>query len=247
LYCRELLSDQTLARIIAEDCMQHDALSDAKIVDSWRKNAVPWTNAVRAHRIESRRLVTDQAIVDAVLSRAPRTLLDLGCGEGWLIRALAGHDIRLTGVDVVPSLIEQAAAAGGGEFHVVSYEDLTTGKLQIAVDVAVCNFSLLGKESVEATFAAMASLLKPAGSFVVQTLHPVTACGVQPYRDGWRAGTWSGFGSEFSDPAPWYFRTLGSWVDLFRRSGLRLLELREPVHPTIGSPTSVIFVADVMR
>src|SRR5580658_3292994 len=132
--------------------MQHDPLSDAKIVDSWHKNAVPWTQAVRARQIESRRLVTDQAIVDAVLSRAPHTLLDLGCGEGWLIRALAGRDIRSTGIDAVPSLIEQAVAAGGGEFHVASYEDLITGKLQIRADVAVCNFSLLGKESVDATF-----------------------------------------------------------------------------------------------
>jgi hypothetical protein len=52
--------------------MTLDPLSDAKIVDWWHKNSAPWTTAVREHQIESRRLVTDQAIVDAVLSRAPR-------------------------------------------------------------------------------------------------------------------------------------------------------------------------------
>jgi hypothetical protein len=113
--------------------------------------------------------------------------------------------------------------------------------------VVVCNFSLLGKESVEATFAAIPLLLTAAGSFLVQTLHPVVACGTHPYRDGWREGTWTGFSSEFCDPAPWYFRTLESWVRLFQDSGLRLVELREPGHPATGHPVSVIFVADVMR
>ena len=30
--------------------------------------------------------------------------------------------------------------------------------------------------------------------------------------------------ADFSDPAPWYFRTIGGWIDSFRRSGLRLVE-----------------------
>jgi len=224
------------------------SLSDLRIVESWHKNAAPWTNAVRAHAIESRRLITDQAIIATVRSRAPRSMIDLGCGEGWLIRALAGDDIQLIGIDVVPSLIDAAKMAGGGEFHVGSYETMAVaGQPRFQVDMLVCNFSLLGKESVDATFAAVPALLAPAGSFVVQTLHPVVACGPHPYRDGWREGSWAGFSSDFSDPAPWYFRTLGSWVELFRKSKLRLLEIREPLHPATGHPASVIFVADVMR
>jgi len=92
--------------------MSSDPLSDARIVDSWKKNAAAWTDAVRQNQIESRTLVTNQAIVDAVLSRLPRTVLDVGCGEGWLVRSLAEHNIRAIGVDVVPSLIEKASRAG---------------------------------------------------------------------------------------------------------------------------------------
>src|SRR5690349_24530092 len=100
-----------------------DPLSDEKVVQSWQTNAVPWTSAVREERIESRRLVTDRAIVDAVLSRQPQSVLDLGCGEGWLVRALSAQGVqRVIGVDVVPVLVEQARATGGGEFHVASYE-----------------------------------------------------------------------------------------------------------------------------
>jgi hypothetical protein len=79
---------------------------------------------------------------------------------------------------------------------------------------------------------------------VIQTLHPVIAAGESPYADGWRQGSWTGFSDDFSDPAPWYFRTMESWVRLLRDSGFVLRELREPVHPISGKPASVIFVAE---
>ena len=62
--------------------------SDAKIIESWEKNARLWTDAVRKGQIESRRKVTNQAIVDAILCRSPRSVLDIGCGEGWRGREL---------------------------------------------------------------------------------------------------------------------------------------------------------------
>jgi carbohydrate kinase (thermoresistant glucokinase family) len=89
---------------------------------------------------------------------------------------------------------------------------------------------------------AVRRYLVPSGYLVIQTLHPVAACGDHPYRDGWRQGNWSGFGPEFSDPAPWFFRTLSSWLALLRRSGYRLTDCREPTAPCAASPSSIIFV-----
>src|SRR5215207_9655061 len=186
-----------------------DPLSDAKIIESWHTNATPWTAAVREQRIESRKLVTDRAIVDAVMSRRPASVLDIGCGEGWLVRALVAQGVtRAYGVDVVPALIERARAAGGGDFRVASYEAIARGDLDLTVDVAVANFALIGKEAVDGLIATIPALLRPGGALVIQTLHPLVACGDQPYMDGWRTGSWAGFSEDFSDPAPWYFRTL---------------------------------------
>jgi 2-polyprenyl-3-methyl-5-hydroxy-6-metoxy-1,4-benzoquinol methylase len=221
-----------------------DILSDEKIIDSWHTNAVPWTAAVREQRIESRRLVTDRAVIDAVMSRRPASVLDVGCGEGWLVRALAARGVdRIIGVDVVPALIDQAGAAGRGEFRVASYEAIARGELQVTVDLAVANFALIGKEAVDALIKATPTLLRPGGALVVQTLHPVVACGELPYEDGWRAGSWTGFSDDFTDPAPWYFRRLESWVALIASSGMTLVEMREPIHPTTGKPASVVFIA----
>ena len=222
-----------------------DPLSDAKVVDSWEHNATPWTSAVRENRIESRSLVTNQAILEAVVSRSPSTVLDIGCGEGWLVRALAERGIRGIGVDAIPALIEQAARAGGGDFHVMSYEQMARGDLDITVDVAIANFSLIGKESVDELVAAVPRMLAPGGALIVQTLHPVTATGDLPYEDGWRRGTWAGFSSDFTDPAPWYFRTIPSWLNLLAKSGFSSVKVREPQHPVTERPASAVFVAEI--
>jgi 2-polyprenyl-3-methyl-5-hydroxy-6-metoxy-1,4-benzoquinol methylase len=223
--------------------MSSDPLSDARIVDSWTRNAAPWTDAVRENRIESRNLVTNRAIVDAVLSRAPRTILDIGCGEGWLVRALAQRGISGTGVDVVPSLIDQATSAGGGDFRVASYEEIADGLLDVKVDAVVANFSLIGEGSVEGVIRRTPELLERDGALIIQTLHPLVATGDQPYEDGWRHGSWAGFSSDFSDPAPWYFRTVETWKGLITESGFGSIEVREPLHPATGKPASIIFIA----
>ncbi|WP_233828582.1 class I SAM-dependent methyltransferase [Paraburkholderia sp. ZP32-5] len=227
--------------------MAIDPLSDGKIVDSWKRNASPWINAVRAGEIESRRLITDQAALDAILDCKPATVLDLGCGEGWLALALQQHGMCVTAVDVVPELVRAATAAGVIDARTLSYEDIATGRLELKTDVVICNFSLLGKESVDGLLRAMPMLLQPDGSLIVQTLHPLMACGDLPYVDGWRSGSWTGFGDAFTDAPPWYFRTLQTWIESMSASGLAVREMREPLHPRTGRPASVIFRAQVRR
>ena len=226
--------------------MSIDPLSESKIVDAWRKNASPWIRAVREGLIESRKLCTDQAIVDAVLRCAPRAVIDLGCGEGWLTHKLSDHGLHVLGIDTVQQFIEEAQRTGKGEFRILSFEEIVDRKLDVTVDAIVCNFSLLGKESVDGVVRAASRLLNPRGVFIVQTLHPLIDCGDAPYLDGWREGTWAGFGNDFTDPAPWYFRTLESWIRLFLNGGFQLRELREPIHPKSGKPASVIFIAELM-
>jgi 2-polyprenyl-3-methyl-5-hydroxy-6-metoxy-1,4-benzoquinol methylase len=225
--------------------MSGDSLSDRNVIEAWLENAAPWTDAVRGRKIESRNLVTDNSILSAVTSRKPATVLDIGCGEGWLARALAERGVKVVGVDVVPELIDQANAAGGGDFRTVSFEQIAAGGLDLKADVVVANFSLIGKEAVDGLIGRVPDLLEKGGTLIIQTLHPVIANGDDPYVDGWREGSWAGCGSTFSkNAAPWYFRTFGTWVKLLSDSGLRLTDLREPVHPATGKPASVIMSAE---
>lgn len=217
---------------------------DTSIIDAWSRNTDPWVAAVRNGDIESRVLVTNGAIVDTVRAYLPGTAVDLGCGEGWLVRALP--ELRMVGIDAIAGLVDAARALDtGGDYRCLSYEDIAAGKLGLAADLAVCNFSLIGNEAVDGLFRAAPSYLRAGGHLVVQTVHPLMACGDAPYADGWRTGSWAGFSSDFADAPPWYFRTLSSWIALFERHGLRLRAMREPVHPGTGKPVSLILTGQL--
>jgi len=216
--------------------------SDQQIVDSWEANARPWTAAVRNGEIKSRMLVTNKAIVDSVIEQDPVTVLDVGCGEGWLVRELNERGICSLGIDVIPELIASATKEGGGRFKQMSYEELSYDAIKEKFDVVVCNFSLLGNESVVQMFERVSLLLNSAGSFIVQTLHPVSACGDEKYIDGWREGSWMGFNKKFSNPAPWYFRTMETWKTMFINNGFTLSKIVEPLNNQTNTPASVIFV-----
>lgn len=219
---------------------------EAQILQTWVTNADPWTTAVRQQAIASRRLVTDVAIAQTVLHFRPQTVLDLGCGEGWLTRRLSRQGLNVLGVDAVSTLIEHAQELGEGRYQQIGYEAVVEGQLECRVDLVVCNFSLFGKESVEQLVEYIPNLLRPGGALVIQTLNPETACGNAEYTDGWRQGSWDGFSAEFVDPAPWYFRRQDSWESLLTNSGFQLHDVRSPLHPQTHQPVSLILTATVL-
>ncbi|KGI77440.1 class I SAM-dependent methyltransferase [Oleiagrimonas soli] len=216
---------------------------ETRIRALWDANAAAWTDAVRGGGIRSRRVATDAAIVEAVLARQPRAVLDVGCGEGWLARALAREGVDVLGVDGAPALIAQAQASGAGRFQVLTQEALAEEGLDARFDGVVCNFALFGKTVVERLFARMPDLLQPRGALIVQTLHPSAVDDEGARRDGWRDGSWQGCGDGFGEAPPWYFRTLDGWRQLIEASGMRLIEYREPSDPADGRPLSLLLIA----
>jgi 2-polyprenyl-3-methyl-5-hydroxy-6-metoxy-1,4-benzoquinol methylase len=229
--------------------MTPEAASDkdfeAEILTAWHRDAAPWTAVVRDGQIASRRQVTDAAVVNAVCGLQPVTVMDLGCGEGWLVRALTARGLSVLGVDAVAALIDAADAQGGGRYICLDYAAIAEGALRETADAVVCNFALLGGDSVAALLQAVPRLLNPGGALVIQTLHPRAALSGGPYQEGWRDGTWAGIKGDFGPAPPWYFRTLESWERLLHDSGFSHITRREPCWPETGEPASLLLVARV--
>ena len=214
------------------------------MLQSWDSNADAWTDAVRERRIASRRAGTDDAIVAAVLRTKPASVLDVGCGEGWLARALAAHGCRVAGIDASEGLIASARNLGGGTFFSMTYAALgaRAPELGAPFDVAVCNFSLLEAE-LAPLLGVLRNVLAPHGRLVIQTVHPWVACGEEPYVDGWREETFASFGGGFTAPMPWYFRTLASWLEAIGASRFAIERIAEPVDLETGRPLSLLIEA----
>ena len=227
-----------LAIIMAND-------NEEKIISSWQINAFAWSEAIENKAIESRTLSTNQAIIDAIGSKNISTALDIGCGEGWLVRALANQGVQATGIDAIESFIQLCISRKKGkgnekaQFLHLTYDDIIEGKLIDKFDAIVCNFSLFGKDSVDNLIAKLPTNLNPNGRLIIQTLHPDN---FESESNGWIDGSWDGFSDSFVEPAPWYFRTLQSWSNLFEKSNFKIIETLSPKHPVSGKPVSIIFI-----
>jgi 2-polyprenyl-3-methyl-5-hydroxy-6-metoxy-1,4-benzoquinol methylase len=171
-------------------------------------------------------------------------VLDVGCGEGWLARAIAPHGCRVVGIDASEALIASARDLGGGTFVAMTYDAIaaSTATLGAPFDVAVCNFSLLEAE-LAPLLDALHGVIGADGRLVIQTVHPWIACGDAPYVDGWREETFASFGGGFAASMPWYFRTLASWVDAIGASRFAIGRIVEPVDAESGRPLSLLIEA----
>jgi SAM-dependent methyltransferase len=215
-----------------------------RLLASWHANAAAWAEAVRSGAIESRRLATDAAILGAVQRRWPQKVLDLGCGEGWLVRALAEQGLAAIGVDGSGPLVE-AASRAGGRFLRLGYAELVAApeRCGAGFDLVVANFALFEEKTLP-LLAALRRIMTADGWLLVQTLHPLAAG--PPYEDGWRTEDFCGFGGGAWTPMPWYFRTLGSWIGVLREAGFALHGLQEPAHPQERRPLSLLLEARIM-
>ncbi len=133
-----------------------------------------------------------------------------------------------------------------GQYHILSYEEIAKGQgIDVNFDAVICNFSLIGKEGVDNLIRAIPGLLNNGGVLYIQTLHYLVCGEKGECKDGWKEGSWDGFGAEFSDPAPWYYRTKESWEQLLGKNGFINIECREPKYSEKEKPVSMLFISEL--
>jgi SAM-dependent methyltransferase len=219
----------------------------AELERSWIANAANWTRAVREGLIPSRKAGTDAAIVDAIVARRPRQMLDVGCGEGWLcrrLRLLTGCET--TGIDSSPDLIRDAFETDPtGRYLVLRYADLVAGRHELrgGFDIVAFNYALF-EQDLAPLLTAARNLLAERGAVIIQTLHP-DAFSSAP--EGWRTEDFAAFQSKTWTPMPWYYRSLQSWRETIERAGLAIIETREPKAQPDGPPLSMLMICESAR
>lgn len=213
-----------------------------EVLQSWQQNAGEWIHAIQGHTIASRKF-TNPAIVETIKQYKPSTVLDLGCGEGWLTRALSNKDTFVTGVDGTKELVEHAKTLSNNPFYTLNFEEIIAGMPipNAPFDAVVLNFCLYLKDGLIPLFLALKNQLTANGHIFIQTLHPsFLLMNKLPYQSQWVEDSWKGLPGNFTQPHRWYARTLEDWFAVFDEAGLATT-LKEPINDA-GLPVSLIFI-----
>ncbi|MFI5635714.1 class I SAM-dependent methyltransferase [Streptomyces sp. NPDC051664] len=106
---------------------------------------------------------------------ASQRVLDLGCGEGIITRALAARGAWALGIDLFPRMIEQAQAATkdgpSGAHYTVDGCTLATVATR-SVDWVTAGLSLNNVPDLSAALTAVRRVLVPSGRLAFTIPHP---------------------------------------------------------------------------
>ncbi|MFI0454086.1 class I SAM-dependent methyltransferase [Actinomadura sp. 6N118] len=109
-----------------------------------------------------------------VLSSVPRgcgKALDVGCGDGLLVRKLARRAEHVTGIDRAPEMVERARTLSAGLANVDFVEaDFLAYDLKPESHDFICSVATIHHMDFTAAITAMSKALRPGGSLVVISL-----------------------------------------------------------------------------
>lgn len=135
--------------------------------------AAYWTAMIRDEINPFRKYVTDPALFERLDKwPGPLSILELGCGEGYIVRRLAQRGHEVTGFDLSLPLLKAAAAAERHGSRFVNGDALHLPFCDGAFDAAVSNFLIVELSDPAAAIAETARVLKRGGRFLFEIVHP---------------------------------------------------------------------------
>lgn len=187
--------------------------------DHWQLSAAAWIADMGEHGDFGRRYVLDPVMLSRALSRSPKKVLDVGCGEGRFCRMLKRHRVDVAGLDPTPALIAAARARDADGVYVqTTAERLPFGNETF--DLVVSYLSLIDIPDIRAAIPEMARVLKTGGALLIANLNSFnTACG----DIGWIK---SRGGQRLYYPVDNYLQERSMWVEY---RGIRVLNYHRPL------------------
>jgi SAM-dependent methyltransferase len=160
-------------------------------------------------------------------------VLELGCGAAQWSIALAADGARAVGIDLSTKQLRHARMASG-DLPLVqgSAEELPFA--DASFDLVFCDHGAMGFADPDRTVPEVARILRPGGRFAFAIASPFLFMCWNPKServDSRLHADWFGMRSDEDEQTIQFQLPYGSWIDLFRGSGLevdRLAHLRPP-------------------
>ena len=155
--------------------MSADAAEPPRLRDLWEEQAANWVRWSRRpghdaywrfHRDAFLRLVPPPG----------RLTLDVGCGEGRLLRDLAQRGHRVVGLDAAPTMARSAREASP-ELSVVQGDAAALPFADGAADLVVAFMSLQDVDDMDHGVGEIGRVLGAGGALCLATVHPLNSAG----------------------------------------------------------------------
>lgn len=172
------------------------------------------------------------------------SIVDIGCGEGQVSRALAATGATVVGVDPVERHVELARERAGGPEYRLGRADAIPAR-DGEFDAAVACLVFEHVDDLDASIAEVARVLAPGGRFAFFLNHPLLQTPgsgwiddhmIDPPEQYWRIGPYLTETATNEEVEPGVFirfvhRPLSRYVNCLAEHGLVLRRMVEPAPP----------------
>ena len=214
--------------------------------NGWDASAAAWIADLGEHGDFGRRYVLDPVMLPRALAGAPKTALDVGCGEGRFCRMLRAAGVEATGIDPTQALLAQARRRDPAGTYVEGGAERLPFDAG-AFDLVVSYLSLIDIPIVAPAIGEMVRVMKPGGRLLIANLTNFNTAGQET---GWLLDdqgrrlrfTMDNYLEESAAWVEWrgirvlnHHRPLSTYMTLLLEQGLRLIHFDEP-RPSADAP-----------
>ncbi len=178
-----------------------------KNMDLVRKTFDEWAINGRAELMEKEHGKNVSNFLDKISFDRPFTFLDVGCGNGWVVRKIASNTYckKAVGIDKSKKMIQQAQKNKKNSNEEFLHTNVESLKYRGKFDYIFSMESLYYAESIEVALKKIFKLLKPGGKFF---------CGTDFYTDNKATAKWSEMMK-----LKMHLHSKKEWKELFKNAG----------------------------
>ena len=179
-------------------------------MDEVRKTFDEWAQNGRAEHMEEEHGKNVLKFLESISFDKPFTFLDVGCGNGWVIRKIVRENNckKAIGIDKSKKMIIQSKKKTDNKKEEYMHTDIESMNYRGKFDFIFSMESLYYADSIEIALEKIYKLLKPGGQFF---------CGTDFYTDNKATARWAGIMK-----IQMHLHSKKEWREFFRNVGFNV-------------------------
>ncbi len=179
-------------------------------MDKVRETFDKWAQNGRAELMETEHGINVSKFLKSISFDKPFTFLDIGCGNGWVVRKIAKEEKckKAMGIDKSKKMIVQAIKKIEDKKEGFVHTDIETMRYKGKFDFIFSMESLYYADSIKVALEKIHGLLKPGGEFF---------CGTDFYTDNKATARWAEIMK-----IQMHSHSKKEWVKLFKAAGFKV-------------------------